>query len=118
MSFDSGPQTSLSDMIQGQGAATLLASYDETALCSVSFRLVVVTTFRVSTAQGKQGNWLKKIHAGKHREFGNFAKTHGNWFAQVVNSLILKVKDILLFAVEISNFVLTLDKYAKAVLCL
>ena len=32
----------------------------------------------------------------KHREFGNFAKTPGIWFAQVVNSLILKVKDIFL----------------------
>ena len=29
---------------------------------------------------------------GKHREFGNFAKTQGIWFAQVVNSLIPKVK--------------------------
>ena len=28
----------------------------------------------------------------KHREFENVAKTHGIWFAQVVNSLILKVK--------------------------
>ena len=37
-SFDVMPQTSLEDMIQGQGAATMLASYDETALCSVTFR--------------------------------------------------------------------------------
>ena len=37
---------------------------------------------------------------GKHREFGNFAKTHGIRFAQVVNSLILKVKDISIFAVK------------------
>ena len=37
-SFDIMPQTSLEDMIQGQGAATMLASYDETALCSVTFR--------------------------------------------------------------------------------
>ena len=28
-------------------------------------------------------------------KFGNFAKTQGIWFAQVVNSLILKVKRIL-----------------------
>ena len=40
----------------------------------------------------------------KHREFGNFAKTQGIWFAQVVNSLLLKVKDISIFAAKISNF--------------
>ncbi len=38
VSFDSIPQTSLEDMVQGQGAATMLASYDETALCSIAFR--------------------------------------------------------------------------------
>ena len=37
---------------------------------------------------------------GKHREFGNFAKTQGIWFAQVVNLLILKVKDISKFAAK------------------
>ena len=41
---------------------------------------------------------------GKHREFGNFAKTQGIWFAQVVNSLILKVKDTAIFATKISIF--------------
>ena len=40
---------------------------------------------------------------GKHRQFGNFAKTQAIWFAQVVNSLILKVKDISIFAAEISK---------------
>ena len=39
VSFDTIPQVSLEDMVQGQGAATMLASYDETALCSVAFRL-------------------------------------------------------------------------------
>ena len=43
---------------------------------------------------------------GKHREFGNFAKTQGIWFAQVVNSLILMVKDILIFGTKISGFFL------------
>ena len=38
---------------------------------------------------------------GKHREFGNFVKTQGSWFAQVVKSLILKVT-------EIENFFLSL----------
>ena len=37
-SFDALPQVSLEDMVQGQGAATMLASYDETALCSTAFR--------------------------------------------------------------------------------
>ena len=36
--------------------------------------------------------------------FGIFAKTQGIWLAQVVNSLILKVKDISIFAANISNF--------------
>ena len=35
-----------------------------------------------------------KSLSGKPREFGNFAKTQGILFAQVVNYLILKVKDI------------------------
>ena len=41
---------------------------------------------------------------GKQREFGNFAKTQGILFAQVVNSLILKVKDTAIFAVKVSIF--------------
>ena len=44
---------------------------------------------------GKTGKMAKKNPCqGKHRDFGTFAKTQGIWFAQVVNSLILKVKDI------------------------
>ena len=31
---------------------------------------------------------------GKHREFGNFAKTQGILWAQVINVLILNVSDI------------------------
>ena len=54
----------------------------------------------------------------KHREFGNFAKTQGIWFAQVVNSLILKVKDFSVFAAKISKFCLKLDKSAKSVWCM
>ena len=41
---------------------------------------------------------------GKHREFGNFAKTQGILFAKVVNSLILKVKDTVIFAAKVSIF--------------
>ena len=53
---------------------------------------------------GKTGKMIKKNPCrGKHREFGNFAKIQGIWFAQVVNSLILKVKDISIFDVKISK---------------
>ena len=54
---------------------------------------------------GKTGKMAKKNPCqGKHGEFGNFAKTQGIWFSQVVNSLILKVKEILIFAAKISIF--------------
>ena len=60
---------------------------------------------------GKTGKMAKEILCqGKHREFGNFAKTQGIRFAQVVNSLILKVKYISIFATIISKFILKLDK--------
>ena len=36
----------------------------------------------------------------------NVAKTQGIWFAQVVNSLILKENNILIYAVKIPNFFL------------
>ena len=47
--------------------------------------------YRVPTAQGKQGKFCQ-----------NTGKTQGIWFAQVVNSLTLKVKDILIFGAKIS----------------
>ena len=53
---------------------------------------------------GKAGKMAKKNPCqGKHREFGNFAKTQGIWFAQVVSSLFLMVKDISKFATKISK---------------
>ena len=52
---------------------------------------------------------------GKQRKFGNFAKTQGVWYAQVVISLILKVIDVSIFAAKISIFSEELD---KAVLCM
>ena len=64
----------------------------------------VVLLSRVPTAQEKQGKWPKNLCQGKHKEFGNAAKTQGIWFAQVVNSLILKVKDISIFAANIPFF--------------
>ena len=51
--------------------------------------------FRVPTAQGKQGKWQEKICV---REFVIFARTQGILFAQVVNSMILKILDIAIFA--------------------
>ena len=53
---------------------------------------------------------------GKHREYRNLAKTQGIWFTQLLNFLILNVKDISIFAVKISKFCLKLDKSAKSVL--
>ena len=47
------------------------------------------------------------------REFGNFAKTHGILFAQVVDFLILKVKDIVTFGAKISIFPQKLDRSAS-----
>ena len=68
---------------------------------------------------GKTGKMAQQIPCqGKHREFGNFAKTQGILFAQVVNSLILKVKDILIFGAKILNFFKKLDKSAKSLLCM
>ena len=69
---------------------------------------------------------------GKHREFGfvfktlgkhrecclNTGKTQGNLFAQVVNVLILKVKDIAIVAAKKSIFSQKLDRSAKSVLCM
>lgn len=40
VSFDQIQQTSLEDMMQGTGAAAMLTSYDETALCSNAFRIL------------------------------------------------------------------------------
>ena len=60
---------------------------------------------RVPTAEGKQGKRNKKIPVRElHREFRNFTKTHRILFAEVVNSLILKVKNISIFATKISIF--------------
>ena len=56
---------------------------------------------------GKTGEMEKKILPGKTQGIWKFCqntgKTQGIWFAQVVNSLILKVKDILKLAVKFSK---------------
>ena len=80
---------------------------------------------RVPTAQGKQGNrenGQKKSLSGKTQGIWKFCqntgKTQGIWFAKVVNSLILKVKDIAIFAVKIFIFSQKLNRFANMVLCL
>ena len=45
-------------------------------------------------------------------------KTQGILLAQFVNALILKVKDIAIFAAKKSIFLQKLDRSAKSVLCL
>ena len=61
---------------------------------------------RVPTAQGKQGKWPKRFPVrGKNREIcQNTGKTQGILFAQVKNSLILQVKDTVIFAAKILFF--------------
>ena len=58
----------------------------------------------------------KKIPSGKTQGIWKFCqntgKMRGIWFAQVVNSLILKVRYISIFAAKISKFFLKLDKSA------
>ena len=82
--------------------------------------------YRVPTVQGKQGKWPKKFPVrentgnleilSKHREFClNRGKTKGILLAQIVNVLILKVKDI---AIVAFIFFQKLDRSAKSVLCM
>ena len=60
---------------------------------------------------GKVGKMApKKIGQGIWKCCQSTGKTQGIWFAQVVNSLILKVKDFSKFAAKISKF--------KSVLCM
>ena len=50
-------------------------------------------------------NGPKKSLSGKTQGISEFGKTQGIWFAKVINSLILKVKDILIIAAKIPSFV-------------
>ena len=79
---------------------------------------------------GKTGKMTKKIPVrentgnleilSKHREFClNTGKTQGILVAQVVNVLILKLKDIAIVAAQkIHFFPLKLDRSANSVLCM
>ena len=74
---------------------------------------------RVPTAQRIQGKRPpKNACQGEYSQFGNYTKTPGIWFAQVVNSLILKLKDIAMFAAKIPKTFLGLNKSATSVLCM
>ena len=57
----------------------------------------------------------KYFFSWKTQGIWNFAKTQGISFGQVVNFLILKLKDTSIFATKISNICLRLDKSAKSV---
>ena len=72
---------------------------------------------------GKTGEMAKRNSlSGKTQGIWKFCQhtwnTQGIWFAHVINSLILKVKDILIFAAKISTFGGELDKSAKSVMCM
>ena len=58
----------------------------------------------------------KNSLSGKTQGIWKFCKTQGFHFAQVVNALILKVKDIAIFAAIF--FIQKLDRSTKSVLCM
>ena len=62
------------------------------------------TGYPLHRENGKNENILSVKTQGIGKFSQNTEKAHGIWFAQVVNSLILKVKDIAIFAVEIFPF--------------
>ena len=70
--------------------------------------------------QGKHREFRNSIKIqGKHGEFClNTGKTLGILLAQVVNVLILKVKDIAIVAAKKSISFQKLDRSAKSVLCM
>ncbi|XP_041470272.1 DNA polymerase epsilon catalytic subunit A-like isoform X2 [Lytechinus variegatus] len=66
IAFDAIQQTSLEDMVSGQpGAAASLASYDETALCTVSFRIMKTMVH----------GWLRDVTA-YHNVFADYQIMH------------------------------------------
>ena len=103
-----------------------LATFDLILVCNmlgfISSRTEIVQAcfWQGTHCTGKTGKMAKtKSLSGKTQGIWKFCqntgKTQGIWFAQVVNSLILKVKDILKFAVKITKIFLKLDKSAKSV---
>ena len=62
-----------------------------------------------------QGKWPKRfpVRENTGKLCQNTRKTQGILFAQVVNSLVPKVKDIAIFAAKISNFFQKLARSAR-----
>ena len=52
-------------------------------------------------------------NTGNFGNFRNFTKTQGILFAQVVTSLVLKVKDTVIFAAKICTFILKLENVCQ-----
>ena len=80
--------------------------------------VIVIAVHPLHRENRENGQKKKNPCQGKHRKFGNYSKTQGIWFAQVINSLILNVKDISLFAAKIPQKKLKLDMSTKSVLCM
>ena len=76
-------------VVAGQEIFKLKLGGELSEACFTNQRRVIEIN-RIPTAQGKRGKWPKIPCLG---EFGNFAKTQGTLFAQVVDSLILKGKN-------------------------
>ena len=55
-------------------------------------------------ATGKTGKMAKKKSVRENREFGNFAKTQGIWFAQVVNISIFAAKISIFWGIWVRQF--------------
>ena len=109
--------------------------YDYSAILLVppSAQINELTLSQGTHCTGETGKMAKKNPCqGVHREFGNFVKTLGKCrefclntgktqgilLAQVVNVLILKVKDIAIVAAKKSIFFQKLDRSANSVLCM
>ena len=87
--------------ISGWSLGNLLTWWPSLSLHKFKVHLAKSPLHRENWENGK-----KKFRQGKHKEFGNFVKTRGISFTQVVNSLMLKVKNIAIFAVQSSRFFL------------
>ena len=89
-----------------QGSHKIFSSYGKTwARFSDTFQLPSMLLYISGYPLHRENreNGQTNPCQGIHRDFGNIAKTQGIWFSHYVNSLILKVKDILIFAAKNSK---------------
>ena len=71
----------------------------------------ICSYFLVLTAQGK---WSKNDSCkGKHRDFGKVVKTQGISYAPVLNSLVLNINDIVIFAAKFTIFFLKTESVCQ-----